>query len=102
MNVDVQQIAFSFAAGNLLGVIYFGGLWLTVRNVHQVKHPALLVFVSFVARNAVVLPGFYWVMDGQWGRMISCLVGFLTVRYLLIHRIRSLGDLPKADERMSR
>ncbi|WP_339909542.1 ATP synthase subunit I [Symmachiella dynata] len=101
MNIDVLQVAVPFAAGIVLGVIYFGGLWLTVRNVHQVQHPALLCIGSFVVRNALVLPAFYLVMDGHWVRIVSCLVGFFIVRYVWIHRIRSLGVLLKVDERMS-
>ena len=101
MNVDILQLAVPFVAGTVLGLIYFGGLWLTVRDVHRAKHPVGLLFFSFVARVAVVLAAFYLLMDGRWERMVSSLIGFLIVRQVLMHHIRPAADVQKPSARLS-
>lgn len=75
-------------AGVGLGVFYFGGLWLTVRQLPTCPWPAPLLVGSFVGRTAVVLVGFYYVMDGRGERILACLVGFIMARFLLVSRLR--------------
>ena len=70
-----------------LGALYFGGLWLTVQYLPQVRYPALLTLVSFWTRMAVCLLGFYNVMNGQSERLLMCLLGFVCVRSLVVHFI---------------
>jgi len=67
-----------------LGGFYFLGLWWTVRRISVVRRPELWFVGSFVLRTAVVVTGFYWVMGGQWQRLLACLVGFILVRLLLV------------------
>lgn len=94
MNFDLSSIAVSIIAGCLLGLLYFGGLWLTVRKIHEVAQPGLLILASFVVRMAAVLSGFYFVMSGDATRLIACLAGFLVVRQVMVHRITP-GELPR-------
>ncbi|REJ65763.1 MAG: ATP synthase subunit I [Planctomycetota bacterium] len=87
------------AVGIALGVIYFGGLWLTVRGVPTMRQPAFWFLVSFVLRMSVVLSGFYMVIGGRWERLVACMVGFLLARTLLIRHLRDVGQassLPNA------
>ena len=51
-----------------------------------------LVMASFVVRTAVVVVGFYFVMDGRWERMLACLAGFIMVRLILVSRMRAQLD----------
>ncbi|MDO8946477.1 MAG: ATP synthase subunit I [Desulfocapsaceae bacterium] len=46
-------------AGGVLGVIYFGGLWWTVRKGLASERSALWFFGSMLLRLSIVLPGFY-------------------------------------------
>ncbi len=76
-------------AGAALGLLYFGGLWLTVRRISCSARPALLMFGSFVVRLLAALCGFYLVMNGSWERLLACLAGFLAVRLVLTRIVRS-------------
>ena len=76
----------ALAAGMGLGIFYFGGLWWTVRRLPKARRPAFLSLLSFFGRLGVVLFGFFLVMDGQWQRMLVCLLGFLGVRVILVRR----------------
>ena len=78
------RLALSLGAGVVLGIFYFGGLWLTVRKLPQARQPVLLSLSSFFARLAVVLAGFYFVMSGRWERVLVCLLGFLCVRFAAV------------------
>jgi F1F0 ATPase subunit 2 len=70
-------------AGLGLGVLFFGGLWLTVRALPKARHPVMLVVGSFWVRTAVVVTGLLLAMDGLWQRAVACLVGFIFARILL-------------------
>lgn len=63
-----------------LGVFYFGGLWVTVKILPGAQSPALLALGSFFGRTAVVISGFYLVMDGRWERLVTSVLGFFIVR----------------------
>lgn len=77
------NLSLAVMAGAALGLVYFGGLWLTVRRLAGSKRPGLLMLGSFVARLLVTLFGFYLVMDDSWERLLACLAGFLVVRVTL-------------------
>lgn len=88
---DVLVLAVAAATGVAVGVVYFGGLWLTVRRLPTARRPALLTLASFLARAAaaglgfVVLPG-----DGPL-RLLVALAAVLAVRSTLVRR---LGPAP--------
>lgn len=83
MDVPLFQLGLSFLAGMALGLLNFGGLWLTVRRLPHTKHAALLAIGSWLARLLITLTGFYFVMNGEWRYMAACLPGFLLSRMLL-------------------
>jgi len=84
-------IVLSLVAGLVLGLVYFGGLWLTVRGVTTTRRPVLLFAASFIGRTALVVAGMYLVMDGSWQRMLACLAGFVIVRQVMVSRLRPDG-----------
>jgi len=72
-----------FAFGILLGVFFYGGLWLTVRNLATTRHPFALTLGSLLLRMTVTLAGFFLLIDGHWQYAAASLLGFTTVRLLL-------------------
>ena len=72
-----------------LGILYFGGLWLTIKNMNQVRSPIVLTLGSFVLRTgAVFLVLIYVARQGDWGNILILLAGFITARIFLSRRIR--------------
>jgi F1F0 ATPase subunit 2 len=67
-------------AGIVLGVIFFGGLWWTVRNGISSKQPALWFSGSLLLRMSITLAGFYFAGGSDWRRLLSCLFGFSLAR----------------------
>ncbi len=75
--------AFSMLAGAGLGVLFFGGLWWTVRKVVSSSHSMVWLLASFVVRMAVTVAGFYFVGDGHWQRLLAALLGFVVARIVV-------------------
>lgn len=75
------------ACGGLLGSVYFGGLWLTLRRVSTSRHPALLMLSSLLLRLAGVGFGLYLFADGNWQRYLAAVPGIVLARWLWIRRI---------------
>ena len=73
----------AWAAGGLLGVLFFGGLWWTVRKGVSSEQPALWFIGSLVVRMSMALAGFYWVGGGHVERLLLCLLGFVMPRLVI-------------------
>lgn len=83
-----MMYAVAALAGILLGVIYFGGLWLTIQKMGEVDRPVLLLAGSFIVRLALVLAGFYLVSNGRLELLAVSLVSFFLTRFFFISKIR--------------
>jgi F1F0 ATPase subunit 2 len=73
-------LALAFLAGGVLGSIFFGGLWWTVRKGVASPQPALWFSGSLLLRMSIALTGLYLVSGGDWRRLVSCLLGFVIAR----------------------
>ena len=70
-------------AGFGLGILFYGGLWMTVRAIPKSPHPIVLTVASFWVRTGVVIAGLLLAMDGLWQRALASLVGFFLARLVL-------------------
>ncbi len=86
---ETVMLARAGGLGVLLGAIFFGGLWWTVRKGVSSKRPTLWFLGSLLARASIVLVGFYFVSGGHWERLLACLLGFIITRFIMILRLRS-------------
>ena len=89
---EIPYIILAFIGGMLLGVIFFGGLWFTVKKIIKSKTPALLMLSSFIFRIIIVLLGFYFIGLGDWKKLITCLVGFIIARFVVIYYTKSIDE----------
>jgi F1F0 ATPase subunit 2 len=77
---DSLSVILALVAGMLVGMFFYGGLWWTVQRGISSKQPAILFTGSLFVRTVVVLAGFYFVSQGDWHRMVACLLGFFVAR----------------------
>ncbi|MEO8340297.1 MAG: ATP synthase subunit I [Nitrospirota bacterium] len=77
---EALGLILALAAGVILGGIFFGGLWWTVRKLVSSSQPALWIFASLPLRMCLTLTGFYFVARGDWQRLLVCLIGFVVAR----------------------
>jgi len=80
----------ALVAGVLLGAIFFGGLWWTVRKGVSSKQPALWFFGSLLLRTSIALAGFYFFGRGHWERLVVCLLGFVLARLIVTRLTRAV------------
>jgi F1F0 ATPase subunit 2 len=86
---ETLTLGFAWAAGGLLGATFFGGLWWTVVKGVSSKRPAFWFFGSLLLRASIVLVGFYVVANGDWQRLLPCLVGFVMAQLVVTRLTRS-------------
>ena len=91
---NVLFLVLALVAGLVLGAIFFGGLWWTVRRVLSAKSPALWFLGSMLLRMSIVLAGFYFVGRGDWQRLVICLLGFIIARFIVMRLTRTLIEPP--------
>ena len=71
-----------------LGLLYFGGLWLTIKNVNNVRSPVILTLGSFILRTAAIfLVLIYVTRQGEWSNILILLAGFIVGRIFLSRMI---------------
>ena len=85
------SLVLALIAGVVLGALFFGGLWWTVRKCVSAKQPALWFFGGGLLRMTVVLAGFYFGAHGHWERLLICLLGFVIARVIVTRLTRAVG-----------
>jgi F1F0 ATPase subunit 2 len=80
---EFLTLALALAAGAVLGAIFFGGLWWTVRKGLSSRRPAHWFLGSLLARTGCILAGFYFVSGGRCDRLLACLFGFVIARSIV-------------------
>lgn len=78
----------TYILGLVAGVIFFGGLWITVRKLPSTSYPALWALVSFSIRLLMVVIGFYLVVGNSWEKALWMLLGFITIRMVSIYLVK--------------
>lgn len=81
-------LVLAFIVGAGLGLFYFGGLWLTVKQLPVTQHPYRLIFVSFISRLAIALFILSLILSGNSSYnvipLLLCCLGFLVMRTMMI------------------
>jgi F1F0 ATPase subunit 2 len=80
---ETLSLVLAWVAGGVLGAMFFGGLWWTVRKGVSSRQPALWFFGSLLLRMSLALAGLYVVSGGQWDRLLVCLLGFVMARLVV-------------------
>ena len=73
-------MSIGFVVGVMLGVLFYGGLWITVRQLMTTRHPIAVTLGSLILRMAMVLAGLLLVSKGRWQNVAACLVGLMAGR----------------------
>ena len=85
---EILSLVPALMTGMLLGAMFFGGLWWTVRKGMSSARPALWFFGSLLLRTSLTLTGFYMVSDGHWEKLLVCLLGFTMARPIVTRLTR--------------
>lgn len=83
-DLPALSIVLAAAGGVLVGLLFFGTLWWTVRRLASARNPALLVAGTFLIRTAVAAIGIVIVSRGELLLLLVAVGGFLVARTTLI------------------
>jgi F1F0 ATPase subunit 2 len=97
VTTNVLHLLMAFLVGMGAGVVYFGGLWWTVRRLPFARRPALLTLGSFFVRTGISLTAFYLASGGRWERILISLLGFIILRGFLVRRVRTASTRVSAN-----
>lgn len=90
---EMIHLLSALMGGAALGILFFGGLWWTVRKGLYSERPALWFFTSFLLRTGTALAGMYYISAGHWQRLLVCLLGCIIGRLIVMR----LSRLEKSD-----
>ena len=80
---ETMMLVLAWMTGVLLGAVFFGGLWWTIRKGVSSSQPALWFVGSLLLRMGIAMAGFCLVARGHWQRLLLCLLGFVMARLIV-------------------
>ena len=89
--IDALRLLVVFAAGILLGLAFFGGLWWTIRRGLESSSPARWFVGGFVVRMTFLLAALYYLSGREWVRLVLLGAGILLGRSLVLRWTKSSG-----------
>ncbi len=92
LSSSLGAIIFIFILGFLIGLGYFGGLWLTLKKLPNSSYPYRLMIGSFIFRLMIALCCFYGLIylfnTLETGIIVFIAVlGFIVARFILTQKI---------------
>ncbi|MGK7955329.1 MAG: ATP synthase subunit I [Crocosphaera sp.] len=92
LSSSLGTIIFIFILGFMIGLGYFGGLWLTLKKLPNSSHPYRLMIGSFILRLMITLCCFYGLIylfnNLETGIILFIAVlGFILARLILTQKI---------------
>lgn len=86
MNATMLYLV-SFFGGIVYGLLFFGGLWFTLKGLEHERHPVVRMLGSMLLRFAFVLGGFYLLTQfAEWQHLLIAAAGFTLPRLFMARR----------------
>ena len=89
---QVLFMVLAFMAGLCLGIIFFGGLWITVQRALKSDMPGLWFAGGLLSRLTITMLGFYFVGAGNWQRLLICTIGFIVARFIVLRYTKTIEE----------
>lgn len=81
-------------AGMGISLLNHAGLWWTVKRLPSSGRPLALSIISYYFRMGLITLAFYFILRSGWQSFLACLTGFMLVRIIITHVIKSWGEVP--------
>ncbi|PWN05989.1 ATP synthase subunit I [Rhodohalobacter mucosus] len=78
------MILIGILSGIILSLIFFGGLWYTLKHMENWRRQWILVAGSFIVRNAIVLAAFYFLILQHWSALVAAFIAFMITRQVVV------------------
>ena len=84
--------------GLLLGSLYFGGLWLSVKKLKQIENKKRFLFFSWALRSVLLCAGLYALARYDAVSLLCGAVGILTAKSVIVRSVKRKTAVEKAKE----
>lgn len=91
----IGKIACALAAGISLGLVYFGGLWWTVKRMATSRRPHVLFLLSFFVRLVIAVPVLILVLQFHWSLAVVAVAGMIITRSVLTAKIGRIPEITR-------
>ncbi|MGN0919671.1 MAG: ATP synthase subunit I [Alphaproteobacteria bacterium] len=89
IRLSYPAILTAFLMGGILSILYLGLLWYSLKLLPKVKKRGLFLFASAALRLFLFLFLAVYLAKDNVGRFLWIIVGFITVRLILLSRIKN-------------
>ena len=79
----------SFLIGLVLGVVYFGGLYLSIQVMNTAKRPGLIMALSYFIRIGIFIGVLFYVSKNGVKDMIIVLIAVILVRITMMFKLKN-------------
>jgi F1F0 ATPase subunit 2 len=76
-----------FVLGMGMGSLFIFALWFSVQKGVLSPHPVRWFLGGVLLRTSVTLSAFYLIANGDWQRLVVCLLGFVVARQWFAKRL---------------
>lgn len=83
-----MEFILAFFIGIILGILYFGGLYLTVQKIYKSKNPSFLMVISLVIRMGGLVAAFFYISKNGYKNILFTLLGIIVARFIMIYVAR--------------
>lgn len=98
MTFSPMTVTIGLLGGILLGCLYFGGLWLSVKRLKKVERKKCFLFVSWIARSFFLCAGLYALARYNAASLLCGAVGVLAAKSVIVRSVKRKTVVEKAKE----
>ena len=84
--------------GVLLGALYFGGLWLSVKRIGKVEHKKMFLFLSWLVRSVLLCGGLYLLARYNPASLLCGVFGLFLSRTIIVRTVKRKIQVENAKE----
>lgn len=81
-------VTVGFIVGAVIGTLYFGGLWWSVKRIKNVERKKMFLFLSWLVRSVFLCGGLFILARYDAQMLISGAVGLLVARFLIVYSVK--------------
>ena len=79
----------AFLIGLVLGLVYFGGLYLSIQIMNTAKRPGLIMVLSYFIRIGIFIGVLFYISKSGIKDMIIVLIAVILVRIIMTTRLKN-------------
>lgn len=83
MEINPVALGLAVIGGVLLGLFYFGGLWMTLQYITRTNRPKTLLGIGLIIRISLVMVGFWIIVRKDPILFMLTFAAFLMTRVIL-------------------